>query len=68
MSGYLYGHKSPIHTVIINKTYNHIVSGSYDRTIKIWHLNPGKLLKNIKNIPNFSLNLTPSGDKLVYES
>ena len=65
----LEGHTNIVTSVAISG--NKIVSGSYDKTVKIWGLNSGECLKTLRNVPfvqGHAYDVTSvaiSGDKII---
>ena len=61
------GHKDQIHSVGIDKTKQWIYSGSYDRTVKKWNLNTGKIEKSFKphHGPLNSISVSETGQWLL---
>ncbi|MEJ6487580.1 hypothetical protein N0Y54_41095 [Nostoc punctiforme UO1] len=43
----LLGHSSYVNSVAISPDGQSIISGSYDKTIKIWNLNTGKEIRTL---------------------
>ncbi len=69
----LYGHQGQIAAIALSPDSQTIASGSFDKTLKIWHLQTGKLLFTISNLLTWKthkeavlcLAFSPDGQTLV---
>ncbi len=56
-------HKGPVRSVAINNKF--IISGSYDKTIKIWDINTGKEVETLKGHTDSVLSVAIKDDYIV---
>jgi WD40 repeat protein len=63
----LEGHTSSFQSVAITPDGTKIVSGSYDKTIKVWDIASGRLLNTLEGHTSYvqSVAVTPDGTKIV---
>ena len=63
----LVGHSSGVTTVSITPDGSKIISGSFDKTIKIWNINTGEELKTLVGHSSFvtTVSITPDGSKII---
>ena len=61
------GHTSSAYSVAITPDGKHIVSGSWDKTIKLWDINSGKEIRSFEGHTNSvnSVTITPDGKHIV---
>ena len=62
-----FGHTSPVASIAITPDGKHIVSGAWDKTIKLWELNSGKELRSFEGHTRCvnSIAITPDGKHIV---
>ncbi|HBB33245.1 MAG TPA: hypothetical protein DDZ80_25855 [Cyanobacteria bacterium UBA8803] len=63
----LTAHSDQVNSVTISPDGQTIASGSFDKTIKLWHLGTGKLLHTLSGHADwvYAIAITPDGQKLV---
>jgi WD40 repeat protein len=63
----LEGHSGSVYAVAITPDGRHAVSGSYDKTLKIWDLNTGKIIRPLEGHSGsvYAVAITPDGHRAV---
>ena len=63
----LTGHKHNVTSVVFSQNSQRIVSGSYDKTVKVWDANSGKELHTLTGHTNAvrSVAFSPDGQRIV---
>jgi len=61
------GHESGVHAVAVTPDGRYAVSGSFDKTLRLWELNTGKFIRNFEGHAGtvFGAAVTPDGQRIV---
>ena len=65
---YLEGHTDPIYAVVYTPDGSRLLTGSFDRTVKIWDRASGKVLRTLADHQNFVLTVAVSKDGKLFAS
>lgn len=67
ISASLSGHSSSVCAIALSKDYAVAASGSWDKSVKIWDVKDGRLLKTLNghNDGVLSLSISPDGERIV---